>query len=208
MIHLSDDSIPFDSTTDEKTPKKGKKDKKKHKRSTTTHSMRIHSVLHSTARDKSFFTSSSGAFQRAISLFGNTFKVDRRESKLTLQPKCLTAIESGPNAGKCKKIDNSQLTCGIFDVPDQLKGPGVECKEKAGSCKTKTPSGAGVDADFIMFAGARDGKSYKQNTYSTIYTNATFHIFHLYYLSYRHMCSVWFISTSFCCLLWCRWPAP
>lgn len=193
MIHLSDDFVLTDSS--DKTPtKKGKK----HKRNAKHEDMRVHTVLHSTAIDKSFFTSNSGAYQRAISIFKNAFGVDRRSTKLTLQRRCSSTIDSGTNAGRCKKIDQNPLKCGIFNVPDELRGAGIECKEKAGSCKTKSSSGAGVDADFIMFAGARDG----------MLTIATLHCIllqsTLVIYTYRYLCPVWFISTCICCFLWCR----
>ena len=149
MLHVSDELLLVN------------KKSKKHKRATTEqNSLRLHTVYHSSTTDKSFFTSSDGAFQKATRFFSNAFLVEPKEDKFLLQPRCKKTIKSGVNAGKCKKVDKKAVTssCGLFNVPDYLKGSGVECKEKANSCKTKGPSGDGVNADFILFAGAVDSE--------------------------------------------------
>lgn len=146
MIHCSDDKSNDEYITK---PEKGKREATEN-----VEGLRLHTVLHSSTHNQSFFTSPSGAFQRAISLFSKAFLVKPRRSRLTLQPKCSKTIRSGVNSGRCKKIDKSALECGPFEIPDNLIGAGVECKDKAGSCKSKGSSGAGVLADFILFAGA------------------------------------------------------
>ena len=120
-------------------------------------SIRIHTVLHSSTSDKSFFTSSTGAFQRAVAFFSNAFLVNRRTSVLRVKPEC--SIEY-TGYGKCYTIRRSPLKCGPFDVPDDLKEAAEECRYNSNTgafdCTTVGSTGAGANADYILFAGAVD----------------------------------------------------
>ncbi len=152
MLHISDGKVLSNKKT--KKPKRAVTD--------NLNNLRLHTVFHSSTADKAFFTSPNGGFQKATTLFANAFLVEPRVDKFLLQPSCKNTITRGINTGKCKKIDKkAQISrCGIFDIPSYLKGGGIECKEKAGSCKDKGNSGDGADADFVLFAGAIDSESH------------------------------------------------
>ena len=152
MIHFTEEKTDLPEATKQRKPKKGKRAAEEYT------PIRLHTVFHSSTSDKSFFTSSNGAFQKAVSFFSKSLLVNPRRTKLTLQPRCSKTITSGVNTGKCKKVDKNVQSCGPFTVPKNLQGAGVECKKKAGSCKSKGSAGTGVDADFILFAGAIDSQ--------------------------------------------------
>ena len=149
MLHISEDSSSSRSSTKGKRPKR--------ETNGGMENMRLYTVYHSSTADKSFFISPTGSFRKAANFFSKAFLVKPRKSRLTLQPKCSETITSGANAGKCKKVDKAgDMNCGPFSIPANLKGAEVECKKKGGSCKSKGSSGTGVNADFILFAGAMD----------------------------------------------------
>ena len=84
--------------------------------------------------------------------------MNRRNEKLNFDPMCKKPITSGKNAGKCKTKPDSNMKCGLFSIPNNLIGSIEVCKHKSGSCKLEGPGGEGVDTDFVLFAGADDGK--------------------------------------------------
>ena len=98
-----------------------------------------------------------GPFQNALRVISNGLQVRPVQGNITIPYTC-TNIASGPNAGKCLSY-TVESDCGIFSVPEELRGRRPEaCTSSSGSCTRPTPAGAGVDADYILFAGSLSSK--------------------------------------------------
>ena len=115
--------------------------------------IRIHTVFDSSITGKEF-AKEKKAIEKAVSFFSNAFLVKRRTSVLRYVPICGSFRE-----GKCTCAKReSNANCGPFVVPDNLKGSIEECLlnelTMTYTCKKIGSDGAGVDADYILFAGA------------------------------------------------------
>ena len=103
------------------------------------------------------FRDANGPFRNALRVLSNGLQVRPVQGNITIPYTC-TNITSGPNAGKCLN-STVQIGCGIFSVPEELRGHRPEaCTSSYGSCTGPTPAGAGVDADYILFAGSLSSK--------------------------------------------------
>ena len=103
------------------------------------------------------FRDANGPFQNALHVFSNGLQVRPLQGNITIPYTC-TNITSGLNAGKCLN-STVQIGCGIFSVPEEFRGQRPEaCTSSNGSCTAPTPAGAGVDADYILFAGSLNSK--------------------------------------------------
>lgn len=119
---------------------------------------RVHVVYHDSIRADPFlnrsFSDQDGPFQRAVRVLSNALMVRPLQGRVTIAPNC-TNITSGPNAGKCQR-NTLQNTCGVFTVPDELAGVRETCDGETGSCSEQGQAGNGVEADYILFAGAQN----------------------------------------------------
>ena len=103
------------------------------------------------------FRDANYPFQNVLHVLSNGLQVRPVQGNITIPYTC-TNITSGPNAGKCLN-STVRIGCGIFSVPEEFRGHRPEaCTSSNGSCTDPTPAGAGVDADYILFAGSLNSK--------------------------------------------------
>ena len=121
---------------------------------------RIHVVRHASLSANSLveraFSDLDGPFQRAIRVLSNGLMVRPLQGNITIAPNC-TNITNGPNAGRCQR-GSLQNNCGVFTIPDELAGVREACDGENGTCSEQGPAGNGVEADYILFAGAQNSK--------------------------------------------------
>ena len=127
--------------------------------------IRIYTVLDSSAtaslKAREVFVDSSGPFQRALTVLSNALLVRPFRGNLTIPPMCTNYITNGSNAGKCfvDSVDPTTACGTFFNVSADLVGTIEACTNASGTCTRAGPDGSGVTgADFILFAGATDGK--------------------------------------------------
>ena len=123
--------------------------------------LRVHVVFDSSIAQNPLlnaaFRDANGPFRNALRVLSNGLQVRPVQGNITIPYTC-TNITSGPNAGKCLN-STVQIGCGIFSVPEELRGHRPEaCTSSYGSCTGPKPAGAGVDADYILFAGSLSSK--------------------------------------------------
>lgn len=122
--------------------------------------LRIHVVFHESLLDNPIinevFTSENGPFRQALNVISNGLTVVPARGNITIPPDC-SVIQSGPRAGTCESGTLSDAMCGIFPVPEELVGVRETCNLISDTCSDEGPSGAGVEADYILFTGALNG---------------------------------------------------